>query len=32
MLNTCAQEGYRVKDLLHALVTSEIFLGTKPTP
>lgn len=32
MLNACAQDGYRVKDLLHALVTSEIFLGTKPTP
>jgi hypothetical protein len=32
MLDACAGEGYRVRDLLHALVTSEIFLGTKSSP
>lgn len=27
LLNACAKDGYRVKDLLHALVQSRIFLG-----
>lgn len=27
MLDACAQDGYRVKDLLHALIQSRIFLG-----
>ena len=32
MLDACAGDGYRVRDLLHALVTSEIFLGAKLSP
>ncbi len=31
MLDACAKEGYRVRDLVHALVQSPIFLGT-PKP
>lgn len=31
MLDACAQDGYRVRDLVHALVQSPIFLGT-PKP
>jgi hypothetical protein len=27
MLDACAKNGYRVGDLLHALVQSRIFLG-----
>lgn len=27
LLNTCAKDGYRVRDLLHVLVQSRIFLG-----
>ncbi len=27
MLDTCAQDGYRVRDLVHALVQSAVFLG-----
>ena len=32
MLDSCAPGEYRVRDLIHALVSSEIFLGTKSTP
>ena len=32
MLDSCAPGGYRVRDLIHALVSSEIFLGTNATP
>jgi hypothetical protein len=32
MLDSCAPGGYRVRDLIHALVTSEIFLGASPIP
>ncbi len=28
MLDACARDGYRVRDLLHALIQSRIFLGT----
>jgi hypothetical protein len=31
MLDACAQDGYRVRDLVHALVQSPIFLGN-PKP
>ncbi len=31
MLNVCAKDGYRVRDLIHALVQSKIFLGQKGT-
>jgi hypothetical protein len=27
MLDACAQDGYRVRDLVHALVQSPIFTG-----
>lgn len=29
MLDACAKDGYRVRDLMHALVQSKIFLGQK---
>ncbi len=29
MLDSCAKDGYRVRDLMHALVQSRIFLGQK---
>ena len=32
MLDACAPAGYRMADLLHAVVESEIFLGGLPTP
>ncbi len=32
MLDTCAPNAYRIRDLLHALVQSEIFLGEAPAP
>ncbi|MFZ4765124.1 MAG: DUF1592 domain-containing protein [Roseimicrobium sp.] len=32
MLDACAKGGYRVRDLIHALVRSGIFLGTQPLP
>ena len=32
MLDSCAPGGYRVRDLIHALVSSEIFLGAQSTP
>ena len=32
MLDFCAPGEYRVRDLIHALVSSEIFLGAKSTP
>jgi len=31
MLDGCAAEGYRVRDLLHAFVQSQIFLGSEQT-
>ena len=32
MLDACAANGYRVRDLIHALVRSQIFLGTQFIP
>jgi hypothetical protein len=32
MLDACAANGYRVRDLIHALVRSQIFLGTQCIP
>jgi hypothetical protein len=32
MLDACANDGYRVRDLLLALIQSRIFLGTGPSP
>jgi hypothetical protein len=32
MLDSCAPGGYRLRDLVHALVSSEIFLGTTSIP
>jgi hypothetical protein len=29
MLEACAADGYRVRDLIHALVRSSIFLGSE---
>ncbi len=31
MLDTCAMDGYRVRDLVHALVQSKVFLGQENT-
>jgi hypothetical protein len=31
LLDSCAEDGYRVRDLMHALVQSQIFLGN-PKP
>jgi hypothetical protein len=32
MLDACAAKGYRVRDLIHSLVRSQIFLGTESIP
>jgi hypothetical protein len=32
LLDACAPAGFRVRDLIHALVGSTLFLGTSPTP
>jgi hypothetical protein len=32
MLDSCAARGYQVRELIHALVSSEIFLGTSSIP
>ena len=32
MLDACEKNGYRVRDLIHSLVQSQIFLGTQCTP
>jgi len=32
LLDACAANGYRVRDLILSLVHSDIFLGVQPTP